>query len=74
MRRASIITTVPVALSVAPDEPSHESKWALSMMYSLGRRAPRISAMVLETGTVSPVNSARVSTRSMGLSPLALSR
>ena len=50
MRIASIIVIVPVPLSVAPDEPSHESKCAESRTYSFGFSVPGIVPMVLNTG------------------------
>ena len=51
MRIASSIVIVPVPLSVAPEPPSQESKWAESITYSLGRALPFISPMTLNTGT-----------------------
>ena len=51
IRIASSIVTVPVPLSVAPEEPSHESKWAESMTYSSGFSVPGMTAIVLNTGT-----------------------
>ena len=51
IRMASIITIVPVPLSVAPVAPSHESKWAESITYSLLFSVPFISPMVLKVGT-----------------------
>ena len=47
MRIASMAIMVPVPLSVAPDEPSHESKCAESITYSFGFSDPLIVAMVL---------------------------
>ena len=44
MRIASIIVIVPVPLSVAPCEPSHESKCAESRTYSFGFSVPLIDA------------------------------
>jgi hypothetical protein len=73
MRMASIITSAPVALSVAPDAPSHESKWALSTTYSSRRRRPRIIATVF-MACAAPVYSARASTRSTGPCPFAARR
>ena len=40
MRIASIAIIVPVPLSVAPDDPSHESKCAESITYSFGFSDP----------------------------------
>ena len=65
IRIASIITTVPVPLSVAPDEPSHESKCADSSTYSFGSSLPGIAAMVFATGAV-PSDSASACSRSTG--------
>jgi hypothetical protein len=62
---ASIIVTVPLPLSVAPDAASHESKWAESTTYSFGFSLPRNSAMTLKTG-VSPRNCVSAFTRSTG--------
>ncbi len=47
---ASSMVTVPVPLSVAPDEPSQESKCADSITYSSGFSTPLIVAIVLNTG------------------------
>ncbi len=44
---ASIMTKVPVPLSVAPVPPSQESKCAESTTYSSGFSVPLISASVL---------------------------
>ena len=44
---ASIIMMVPVPLSVAPEPPSHESKWAESITYSLGSSDPLMDATTL---------------------------
>ena len=65
MRIASIIVIVPVPLSVAPCEPSHESKCAESRTYSFGFSVPLIMPSVLYTGT-SPSDSASAFTRSCG--------
>ena len=62
------------SLDPAPDEPSHESKWADSMTYSLGRSLPLISAMVLNTGTLSPTNSASAVIRRIGPCPFSVRR
>ena len=65
MRIASIIVMVPVPLSVAPCDPSHESKCADSITYSFGFSVPLIMPKVLNTGT-SPSDSASALTRSCG--------
>ncbi len=65
IRIASSMTTVPVPLSVAPEEPSHESKWAESITYSFGFSLPGITAMVLCTGT-SPRSLPSAATRITG--------
>jgi hypothetical protein len=70
---ASIITSTPVPLSVAPEAASHESKWALSTTYSSGRRRPRTMATVF-MACAAPVYSARASTRSAGPCPLRARR
>ena len=62
---ASIAIMVPVPLSVAPDEPSHESKCAESITYSFGFSLPLIIAMVLNTGC-SPSSCASRSSRTIG--------
>ena len=69
----SIIMTVPVPLSVAPDAPSHESKCAESMTYSSGFSVPGIVAMVLNTGC-SPSRRASRSSRRRGFAPLSVRR
>ena len=48
---ASIITKVPVPLSVVPCPPSHESKCADKITYSSGFSTPLICASVLNVGT-----------------------
>ena len=63
---ASSIVIVPVALSVAPLDASHESRCAESMTYSRAfLPTPRSSASVFETGR-SPRNSLSIATRSFG--------
>ena len=62
---ASSMVSVPVPLSVAPDEPSHESKWADSMTYSSGFSLPGMVAMTLDTGC-SPRSSPSRSSRTLG--------
>ena len=73
MRIASIMTMVPVPLSVAPVAPSQESKWADSMTYSFGFSFPLISARVLKVGT-SPSSFDWVSMLIMGALPDSVSR
>ena len=65
--------SVPVPLSVAPDDPSHESKCAERITYSSGFSRPRIVAIVLNAGT-SPSRSASASMRTIGFWPCAASR
>ena len=65
MRIASIAISVPVPLSVAPDEPSHESKCADSITYSSGFSVPLITPIVLNAGC-SPSSDASRSRRTIG--------
>ena len=65
IRIASIITTVPLPLSVAPDAGSHESRCAESTTYSLGFSLPRSSAITFAAGTW-PRSDDCASTRSIG--------
>ena len=73
MRIASIMISVPVPLSVAPDAPSHESKCAERITYSPPRAAPGMVAMVLFAGCVSR-NREDATIRTRGRSPAAASR
>ena len=70
MRIASIITSVPVPLSVAPLEPSQLSKCALSITYSLFFSPPGIIAITFPTG-ISPWNQLSAFTRTRGCWPRA---
>ena len=59
------MTMLPVPLSVAPDPPSHESKWAERTTYSSGSSVPRISPITLAVGMSSSIVLS-ASTRSFG--------